>query len=456
MLIQSSIYESYEATQNACKLCTPLGACLAFKGIRGGIPLLHGSQGCSTYIRRYLISHFREPMDIACSNFAEETAIFGGGLNMKSALENICKQYDPEFIGIATTCLSETIGDNVPMFLRDFRSSHSDEDLPPLTHVSTPSYSGTHIDGFHGAVHAIVASMVVREEGRSNHLNLLPGMVSPADLRYMKEILMDFGIPFVVLPDYSETLDGGPWDEYHRISEGGTPVEEIKRMGSAAATIEFGRILAEGDSTGLLLRQEYGVQVYRLGLPIGINETDRFFAALQSVSGSSIPDKYIRERGRLIDSYIDGHKIVAGATAAIYGEEDLVVGLVSFLSEIGITPILCASGGNSGSLKAKINEVNHNFIDQGGEVLSGVDFIDIAEAAVYLKPDILIGNSKGYFLARQINVPLIRVGFPIHDRVGGGRIHHLGYRGAQELFDRIANTVLEKQQIDSGRGFSYM
>jgi nitrogenase molybdenum-iron protein NifN len=40
------------STQNACKLCAPLGACIALRGIEGCIPLIHGSQGCSTYIRR--------------------------------------------------------------------------------------------------------------------------------------------------------------------------------------------------------------------------------------------------------------------------------------------------------------------------------------------------------------------------------------------------------------------
>jgi len=44
------------------------------QGIAGTVPFLHGSQGCATYIRRYLISHFREPMDIAASNFAEHAA----------------------------------------------------------------------------------------------------------------------------------------------------------------------------------------------------------------------------------------------------------------------------------------------------------------------------------------------------------------------------------------------
>ena len=79
------------STRNACKLCAPLGASLVFRGIEGCVPLIHGSQGCSTYIRRYVISHFKEPIDIASSNFSEQSAIFGGGDNLK----NSPRQPDP-------------------------------------------------------------------------------------------------------------------------------------------------------------------------------------------------------------------------------------------------------------------------------------------------------------------------------------------------------------------------
>ena len=62
----------YVSTTNACKLCKPLGACLAFRGIEGAVPFLHGSQGCATYMRRYIISHFNEPIDIASSALGDD------------------------------------------------------------------------------------------------------------------------------------------------------------------------------------------------------------------------------------------------------------------------------------------------------------------------------------------------------------------------------------------------
>lgn len=454
--------KDYTATKNACKLCSPLGAALVFKGIRGAVPLLHGSQGCSTYIRRYLISHFREPMDIACSNFAEDTAIFGGGANLKLALENIRKQYAPALVGVATTCLSETIGDDVPMFIREYRAMFPEADLPPIIHVSTPSYQGTHMQGFHGAVLATVEALA--GDGRPEdpgdgkmRINLFPGMASPEDLRHLKEIMTDFGVPATILPDYSRTLDGGPWTEYQRIPEGGTAVADIRRSGTAAASLEFGRILAEERRTaGTFLEKAFNVPCRRLGLPVGIRETDRFFETLAAVTGLSIPEKYLEERGRLIDALVDGHKIVNLKRAVIYGEEDLVVGLASFLGEIGVMPVLCASGGKSGYLEKAIAEIFPEHVGKGVRVLDNADFVDIEGAARELAPDLIIGHSKGYTLSRRIKVPLVRVGFPIHDRVGGARLSLLGYRGALQLFDRIADTLIQQRQDTSAVGYTYM
>src|SRR5512145_1419502 len=94
---------------NACSLCAPLGASLAFKGVRGCVPILHGSQGCATYIRRYTISHFREPVDIASSSFDEASVVFGGKDDLLKAIRNVEARYRPELIAVSGTCLSETI-----------------------------------------------------------------------------------------------------------------------------------------------------------------------------------------------------------------------------------------------------------------------------------------------------------------------------------------------------------
>ncbi len=439
-------------TRNACKLCTPLGACLVFRGVENCVPFLHGSQGCSTYIRRYLISHFREPIDIASSNFHEESAVFGGGQNFRAGVANVVKQYRPDVVGVATTCLAETIGEDMPRLVRDYYQSAPDTQSR-IVRVSTPSYQGTHIDGFHAAVAELVAQL---SEGGPPRMcvNLFPGMVSPADLRHLKEIFASFDLPLALLPDYSETMDGETWTEYQPLQAGGTPIDQIRGMGGHRASIEFGTVLSER-SAGTILRDSFSVPNTRLPLPIGMAATDDFFDILSDLATKPVPESHSRERGRLLDAYIDGHKYVFGKKAVVYGEEDLVIALTKFLCEIGVAPVLCASGGRSGlmesALRAAVPDLPPETI-----IRDKCDFATIAELTPKLHPDFLIGNSKGYSLARRLKLPLVRVGFPIHDRIGGQRVLHIGYRGAQQLYDRIVNALLERKQEDSDVGYSYL
>ena len=444
----------YTATRNPCKLCAPLGASLVFRGISGAVTFLHGPQGCSTYIRRYLVNHFKEPVDIAASNFSEETAIFGGRRNLLTGLKNICEQYKPELIGVATTCLSETIGDDVPMILREFLSESSSEFIPKIVYVSTPSYAGIHMDGFHAAVRAVVSTLACGQ-CKLGQVGIFPGLVSPADIRYLKEVMNDFGLDCVILPDYSETLDGGPWAEYQKIQQGGTSLSEIVSLGGSSGVIEFGHSLKTKETAGTFLKERFSVERFCLGLPVGIRLTDLFFELLEKLSGRKTPDKYRLRRSRLVDSYVDGHKYMFEKKAVVYGDEDMVISIASFLLEIGVIPVLCATGARSGTFGRVLDETASLY---GREitVCDGIDFEEIFEKCEGLNIDFMVGGSKGYYIAKKLGIPLVRVGFPIHDRIGAQRILHLGYKGTQQLFDRIVNAVVEKEQEASPVGYSYM
>jgi len=454
MIIQKEIMSS-DATVNTCRLCAPLGASLVFKGIENTVVLLHGSQGCATYIRRYLISHFREPVDIASSSFSEETAVFGGERNLKNALRNILQQYGPRLIGIATTCLAETIGEDISMYIKGFRDEKSFNGKPLLIHVASPAYAGSHADGFHAAVKAVVASLATGGPKKQS-VNILPGIFSPADIRELYDITREFEIPeTTILPDYSQTLDGMAWDRYEAIPRGGTPIHAIRDMGRALATIEFSITQRKNETAGDFLTGCCKIPCIRLSMPIGVMQTDELMTVLTNITNRAVPERFQQERGRLIDSYVDGHKYVFEKKAVLYGEADLVLSLARFCSEIGIIPVLCASADERGKLAPAL----HSALPELASKISiqeDTDFDHIREEAKLLAPDILIGSSKGYPLARELEIPLIRVGFPIHDRFGGQRILHIGYRGSQQLFDRIVNALIANKQQQSKVGYSYI
>lgn len=446
---------------DACRMCMPLGACLAFTGFEGAVPLLHGSQGCATYIRRYLISHFCEPMDVASSSVGEAATVFGGEATLREGVANVARVYRPATIGVATTCLTETIGEDVgPMLARmadpeNGIGAETGGACPALVHVPTPSYAGTHADGFQAAVAATVASLA-RPGPTTDAVTLLPSIVSTADLRHLHELADAFDLPHSVLPDYSDRLDGVAVARYEKLPPGGATAAQVAAAGHAKASVTLGGLATPGVAlAGDVLAQRFGVPAHRLPLPIGIRLTDAFTDLLAELSGRPAPDGLVRERGRLVDAYIDGHKHVAERVAVVFGDEDLVLGLAVWLAEIGITPAVCATGGRSGQLAVELAR-HAPELDGKVRVLDDGDFELIGAAAAEVRPDLLIGHSKGYPIARRLGVPLVRVGLPIHDRVGAQRVRHLGYRGAQELFDRVANALVAHRQDASPVGYAYM
>jgi nitrogenase molybdenum-iron protein NifN len=189
---------------------------------------------------------------------------------------------------------------------------------------------------------------------------------------------------------------------------------------------------------------------------MGIHETDRLFEALADITGRPMPEKYKKQRGRLIDAYADGHKYVSGMRAVIYGEQDFVCGMAAFAAEIGIIPVLCASGAKTGRLEKAIEAVVDPEVFEKIQIMEGADFVDIEEMAAGLDPQIFLGSSKGHSISRKLGVPLVRAGFPVHDRFDASRLLHVGYRGAAQMFDRIVNTVIQTRQEASPVGYAYM
>ena len=447
--------ENHVSTTNACKMCTPMGAALAFRGLRGTMPFLHGSQGCATYMRRYIISHFREPVDIASSSLGEKHAVFGGGPNLKKGILNVHEKYHPEVIGVASTCLTETIGDDLKMIIREFLRDFSDIDLPHIVTVSTPSYSGTHLNGWKLASRAIVEKFAGDPAGipANPGINVFPNFLSPADIRHLKGIFREFKIRSMILPDISDTLDSPSWEEYRDIPAGGTSSDDIALSSSARGSIEFG-YFHKGESPGEYLEDKFNVKNIRIDPPFGLRGTDRLISSIEEISGIKRPDSFLMSRGRLIDSLVDGHKYINGKKAVVYGDEDFVAGMVSFLSETGVRPVIAATGGKA-DLKKRLEKICSGLCEPP-VVLEDADFDTIEKAAEGFAPDLIIGNSKGYKLSKKFGIPLIRGGFPVHDRFGSQRILHVGYDGALRMLDLIVNSVISTFQEKNTVGYGYI
>ncbi|MCC7557679.1 MAG: nitrogenase molybdenum-iron protein subunit beta, partial [Methanobacteriaceae archaeon] len=84
------------------------------------------------------------------------------------------------------------------------------------------------------------------------------------------------------------------------------------------------------------------------------------------------------------------------------------------------------------------------------EIGSSIDVMvgqDLRALEVYLQEnpvEVMMGNSDGRLIARYLDIPLVRFGFPVFDRVGYHRNPIIGYNGGLNLINLLTNTVLEK------------
>ncbi|MDD5186878.1 MAG: nitrogenase component 1 [Methanoregula sp.] len=431
-----------QVNENQCQSCMPLGGVIAFKGIENAMVLIHGSQGCSTYMRLTSVEHYNEPVDIASSSLNEKQTIYGGEANLKKALGNVARVYAPEVIGVLTTCLAETMGEDLDRILMDYvqEQGQISADIIP---VPTPSYSGSHTEGFWAATTAIITHYARLTE-RHERINVIVPHISPADIREIKRILSLMGLQYTLIPDFSMTLDRPYGGRYQKIPPGGTRTEDITRMPGAPFTIQFGETCPDALSPGLWLNKKFGVPLISLPLPVGLEATDQFLKILQEFIGREIPESLATERGWLLDGMADAHKYNAEGRPVIYGDPELVYALTRCCCENGAVPAVIASGSGNSRLALCLEPLLAG-LDEQPVLLEETDFAAIEAAVLRSGANVAIGHSGGKFLTERHGIPVIRAGFPVHDRIGGQRILSVGYAGSLAFLDRFTNTLLEKK-----------
>lgn len=433
-------------TINPAKICQPIGAVYAYLGIHGCMPLVHGSQGCCSYLRMALSRHYREPAMATTSSFYEGTAVFGGAANLRTAITNTISIYKPQIIGLCTTCVAETIGDDVSGIIEDMRlNGKLDPDFPILI-ANTPSYVGSHITGYANAVKAMVAGLAATDDRQSDRVNVVPGFVEPGDIREIKRLLQMMGIQANVFPDTSRVLDSPMTTAYQLYPSGGAKIEDIRAAATAKATIALGAV-ASGPAAGFL-EKKFGVRSFVLATPIGVRNTDALVMALAEITGQPVPLEVNDERGRVVDMMTDAHPHFHGKKVALFGDPDIIFSLTSLLLEMGMLPMHVVTGTASEGFEENLRQLIGDTVDQP-EVLVPGDLFALHQRIKNRPVDLIIGNSYGKYIAVAEDIPLIRVGFPIMDRAN---LHHfpiVGYGGTARLVERIGNTLLDRKDRDT-------
>jgi nitrogenase molybdenum-cofactor synthesis protein NifE len=416
---------SKAATVNPQKNSPALGATLAYLGVDRMLGLLHGAQGCSTFIRLQLSRHFKESIALNSTAMSEDTAIFGGWDNLAAGLHRVVEKFRPGVVGVMTSGLTETMGDDVRSAIARFRAEHPEHAAVPVVWASTPDYCGSLEEGYAAAVEALLGTLAEGGERVPGQVNLLPGAhLTPADVEELKGIVEAFGLSVLAIPDAANALDGHIDDEVSPLSTGGIPVEAIRRAGRSVATIYVGDSLARAARR---LEVAHGVPAHGFTCATGLAEVDHLVATLSAISGRPAPEPLRRWRSRLMDAMVDSHYQFGRKKVAVALEADQLKAMVRFLAGMGC------------EVQAALAATRTRGLDALPAVRVFVgDLEDLEEAA--RGADLLVANSNGRQAAAKARVKAhLRAGLPVFDRLGAHQKVSVGYRGTMNLVFEVAN-----------------
>ncbi len=443
----AEIKERSALTVNPAKTCQPIGAMYAALGVHGCLPHSHGSQGCYAYHRSALTRHFKEPVVAATSAFTEGASVFGGQANLVQAIDNIFAVYNPQVIAVHTTCLSETIGDDVPQIVAKAKADGKVPDGKFVFHANTPSYVGSHVTGFASMTKAMVDYFAESNGHKEKTVNLIPGYVEPSDMAEIRRIAEVMGISTIMFPDTSKVLNGPLTGKYKMFPEGGVTIDELKKSGCSMGTIALGRTASMPAARALDTKCKVPCEI--LGLPMGLHGTDAFVDTLRRMAGVSVPDSLNLERGQLVDAISDWHQYFYGKRVAIVGDPDQVLALTRFLVSLDMRPVHIVTGSKAGK---KYEKSLHEAVSESpvaATIKVPGDMLLFHQLIKNDPVDLIIGNTYAKYVAKDEDIPLVRHGFPIYDRMGHSYFSTMGYRGAMRLMEKLLDAILDRKDRDA-------
>ncbi|MBF0422264.1 MAG: nitrogenase iron-molybdenum cofactor biosynthesis protein NifN [Magnetococcales bacterium] len=420
----------------------PTGAVLAFQGIKNSLPMLHGSQGCSAFTKVFFVRHFREPIPVQTTAMDQISVVMGGTDNVMTGLETLAKTGKARIIGLISTGLTEVQGVDLHGLVRQFRDSHRQfMDRVTVVGVNAGDFKGCLESGYANAVEAMIETLLpdtADEKGAEGLkrpcINVLPGAhLTPGDVDVLKKYVEAFGLHPIVLPDLSTALDGHvPESRSSPVSTGGTLMEEIQSMPQSLATLVAGSAL---NRAAEVLEQRTGVPNHHCHGLMGVQAMDRLVTFLSRLTGRPVPDWIERDRSRLLDAMMDTHFNLTGHGLGLAGDPDWLLQWHGVLVEMGLVGrVVVASTASPALAQSDFETIKIGDLEDMEDLITAPNGRQELHA--------LIGNSHVAEMARRLDLPILRCGYPLFDWVGGHARAWIGYEGTRQAYYDLANAII--------------
>ena len=411
---------------NPIKLSQPMGALLCFLGIKNCMPLMHGAQGCASFSKVFFTRHFSDPIAVQTTAVNDITAVIDGGdYSISEAIKNITIKVKPDLVGLFTTGMTETKGDDIK------GASYLLRDRQLISYVHTPDFEGGLESGFAKSIEAMIEQLVEPKDNiDSQKALLIPNAnLTPIEVEKIKEQVSLFGFECFALPDLSDSLDGHLGEKQGALSSGGISVEDIKALGDSMVVITVG-VSVKKVGEKFLEKNEKTTHLHFDTLS-GLLKADKFYKELMELKNISKPDsKIIRWRKRVQDALLDTHFAIGGTKVVIALEADEALSVATTIIEAGA------------DVRTIVIPTKTNILDslESTNIIVG-DFEDVENALE--NADLLITNFHGERIARKHKKALLMRGFPNYEIVGNQLINNTLYEGSCYLLFEIANIMNE-------------
>ena len=386
---------------SGCKL---FGAYQALGGIRDGVVLLHSVVGCNFGSMALHVAQDMRDIRQTCTVISDSDVVFSGEASLERAIRSALELFQPAALFVVSGCVSEMIGDDIAGVLA--RIPHE----APLLHVEAAGFRGDAAAGLEAGWRALLPLMEppVPRPGARPRVNLIGlGMDDPH------------------AADDAEALRAmlAPQAELGTVLSRCT-LEEVRRAPCADVNLVLrgrGRELAQA------MEERFGLPWEELDYPYGATGADDLWWRLERRFGLDYRPARAELERQITEGAGRAYRYVQalyGMPAALLASGPRADGLRRFLEqELGMEVVCFAH-------REELSDLDDFYRELRG-----------SEAAL------LFGSSFEQDGADELEIPLIRVDYPVFDEVCLTPRPHLGGQGTLHLLEDIFRGIINGRTL---------
>jgi nitrogenase molybdenum-iron protein beta chain len=171
---------------------------------------------------------------------------------------------------------------------------------------------------------------------------------------------------------------------------------------------------------------------------------------LSRCAGKPVPETLADERGRLVDMITDMQQYFYNKRVALWGDPDHLIAMTEFLLDLDMRPVYLVTGTPGKFFEKRVREIAGDRIPEMKVKFGAQADMFLLHQWIKNEPvDLMIGNTYGKYIARDEDIPFIRAGFPILDRIGHSYFPLVGYAGGMRLVERMLEALMGRMDRDA-------